>query len=439
MAVVSPRSCLCVKSELDLFTVPPTQTSVEHGCTMDYHPVSTLTYNGPIEFNIPGSGVDYIDLTNTFLHLGVKITAADGANIADAAAIGPVNLLMHSLFSQVDVALNDKLVSSSTNTYAYRAYLETLLNYGKEAKESQLTSVMWYKDTAGKMDERAVVAAGENKGLVKRASFTKSSKVVDMMGRIHSDIFFQEKLLMNGIGVRIRLVRSKDSFSLVSTEAAPTYKIKIVRAVLRARKVRISDSVYLAHAKALELANATYPIRRVECKTFSIPTGNYDAVQENLFMGQVPNRVIVGLVDTDAFNGSFAKNPYNFKNYKITDISLKSDGQEQSGEPIKLDFTAGTIMEGYWSLLQTAGKVLKDADIDISREDYANGYTLFGWDLTPDLGEDDHFNLIKRGSLRLSVKFGEALPQTVNVIVYAEFQNVLEIDRNRNVFYDYTA
>ena len=357
---------------------PPTQTSIEHGCTMDYQPVSTLTDNGPIEFNRTWLGEDYIDLTNTFLHLGVKITSADGANIADAAAIEPVNLLIHSLFSQVDVALNEKLVSSSANTYAYRAYLENLLNYGKEAKESQLTSVMWYKDTAGKMDERAVVAAGENKGLVKHASFTQSSKVVDIMGRIHSDIFFQEKLLKNGIDVRIKLVRSKDSFSLVSTDAAPTYKIKIIRAVLRARKVRISDSVYLAHAKALELANATYPIRRVEYKTFSIPTGNYDAVQENLFMGQVPNRVIIGLVDMDAFNGLFAKSSYNFKNYIITDISLKSDGQEQSGEPIKLDFTAGTIMEGYWSLLQTAGKVLKDADIDISREDYANGYTLFG-------------------------------------------------------------
>ena len=62
-------------------------------------------------------------------------------------------------------------------------------------------------------------------------------------------------------------------------------------------------------------------------------------------------------------------------------------------------------MEGYWSLLQTAGKVLKDADIDISREDYANVYMLFGCDLTSDLGEDDHFNLINRGSSRLSIKF----------------------------------
>ena len=266
----------------------------------------------------------------------------------------------------------------------------------KKAKESQLTSVMWYKDTTGKMDERVVATDGENIGFVKRASFTKSRKVVDMMGCIHSDIFFQEKLLINGIGVRIRLVRSKDSFSLISADVALTFKIKIVRAVLRARKVRISDSVYLAHAKALKHANATYPIQRVECKTFSIPTGNYDTVQKNLFMGQVPNRVIVGLVGTDAFNGSFANNPYKFKNYKISDISLKSDGQEQSGEPIKFDSAAGTIMEGYWSLLLTAGKVLKNADIDISRKDYVNGITLFGWHLTPDLGEDDHFNLIKR-------------------------------------------
>ena len=198
--------------------------------------------------------------------------------------------------------------------FAYRAYLETLLNYGKKAKESQLTPFVWYKDTSGKMDECIVATAGENKGLVKRASFTKSNKVMDMMGRIRGDIFFQEKLLINGISVRIRLVRSKDSFSLVSTDAAPAFKIKIVRAVRCARKVRISDSVNPAHAKALEYANATYPLRRVECKIFSIPTENYDAVQEKLFMGQILNRVIVGLADTNALNGLFAKNPYNFKN-----------------------------------------------------------------------------------------------------------------------------
>ena len=54
------------------------------------------------------------------------------------AVVGPTNLLLNSLFSQVDVFFNDKLISSSSNTYAYRAYLETLLNYGKAAKNHNL-------------------------------------------------------------------------------------------------------------------------------------------------------------------------------------------------------------------------------------------------------------------------------------------------------------
>jgi hypothetical protein len=38
--------------------------------------------------------------------------------------------------------------------YPYRAYIETLLSYGPAAKESQLTGVMWYKDTPGQQDKR---------------------------------------------------------------------------------------------------------------------------------------------------------------------------------------------------------------------------------------------------------------------------------------------
>jgi hypothetical protein len=38
--------------------------------------------------------------------------------------------------------------------YPYRAYIETLFSYGPAAKESQLTGVMWYKDTPGQHDKR---------------------------------------------------------------------------------------------------------------------------------------------------------------------------------------------------------------------------------------------------------------------------------------------
>ena len=58
----------------------------------------------------------------------------DGGHLPLNAADGPVNNWMHSLFSQVDVSLNGTLVTPSTNTYAYRAYIETLLSHGAEAK-----------------------------------------------------------------------------------------------------------------------------------------------------------------------------------------------------------------------------------------------------------------------------------------------------------------
>jgi len=34
------------------------------------------------------------------------------------------------------------------------------------------------------------------------------------------------------------------------------------------------------------------------------------------------------------------------------------------------------------------------------------------------------------------VKCGTALPHTVTVVAYADFENIIEIDRNRNVVFD---
>ena len=122
MSLVDTISCICVKSELDIFSVPPTQTSIEDGIVVDYHSIASLMDTGPIEFDIPASVEHYLDLAHVYLQLAVKITKNDGSNLEASSAVGPTNLFLHSLFSQVDVQLNGKQVSASSNTYAYRAY-----------------------------------------------------------------------------------------------------------------------------------------------------------------------------------------------------------------------------------------------------------------------------------------------------------------------------
>jgi len=81
-------------------------------------------------------------------------------------------------------------------------------------------------------------------------------------------------------------------------------------------------------------------------------------------------------------------------------------------------------------------KLNRDEGIGISCDDDKDGYALYAFYFTADLGDDDHFNLVKHGNLRLALKFGEALTETVTVIVFAEFDKVIDLDRDRNVLVD---
>ena len=125
----SPES---TTSALDLFLLPPTQSSVLKSKVIDVHPLTSLSDGGPIEFKISGNGEEFIDLSQSSIYLKIKVSKADGSNLDNASKVGLVNYPVASIFSQVDVTLGGKLISSSTNTYAYRSILEILLNCGKE-------------------------------------------------------------------------------------------------------------------------------------------------------------------------------------------------------------------------------------------------------------------------------------------------------------------
>lgn len=212
------------KTELDIFSLPPTQTSIESSIWIEYKPVTSLTDDAPIEFVIPGHGDEYLDLARTMLHLKIKIVDGKGQKISEDALVAPVNNILHSMFTQVDVALNQKSVSPPNNGYNYRAYIETLLNYGITAQKSHLTCGLWYPDKAEYMkaplkieeeDKKKKFMHCSNDGTIERWKFIKAGKTLDLLGHLHCDIFNQEQLIPNGVEVRVRLVRSKDKFCLM--------------------------------------------------------------------------------------------------------------------------------------------------------------------------------------------------------------------------------
>ena len=443
MALLHDHSEECAKSELDLFTLPPTQTSVEKGQYVEYHPISNIADGGPIQFYVPGSTDEYIDPSQTQLYVKVKVTKADGADLIDTDVVGPCNLLLHSLFSQVDVTLNDRLISASTPTYPYRAMIETLLSYDKGAKLSQLTASGWVKDTAGRMDNVNCTASDTetNAGLKKRRKRILNSRTIDLIGPIHGDIFFQDRHLINGVDLKVKLIPSSNSFCLMASGENPTYKIKIVDASLFVRRVTLSSAVMLGHMKALEKGTAKYPLRRVVCKMLSVPRGNLTLTQDHVFLGQLPNRIVVGCVSNAAFNGSFSKNPFNFQHFNVNYVALHVNGEQIPHTPLKPDYNQGRkdCVRSYHTLFSGMDKMYMNEGNDITLSDYPDGYALYAFDLTPDLACGGHFSLVKHGNLRLDMHFAQPLDETINIIIYAEFNNILEIDQARNIIFDYNS
>ncbi|XP_053112169.1 uncharacterized protein F54H12.2-like [Hemicordylus capensis] len=309
------------------------------------------------------------------------------------------------------------------------------MNYSENTLATQFSAGLFYKDTAAHQDGRTL--DGGNSGFIERAAFMARSRKVDLLGRLHADLFFQEKLLLNGVDVKIKLTRSKDAFCLMADGANPQYKLQIVSASLFIKKCYLNPVVRLAHAEALLTANAKYPVDRVSMKVFSIPIGSRVSNQENLFLGQLPKTVIIGFVDNDAFSGTFSKNPFNFKHYEINFACLYMDSTPVPMKPYQPDFQTGNCVREYMGLAQATGKHLEDRALLINREEYRKGYTLLAFDLTPDQECGGHYSLIKTGNLRAEIRFARPLPTTINMLVYAVFDNLIEINHRRNVLFDY--
>ncbi|GFW41133.1 uncharacterized protein F54H12.2 [Trichonephila clavipes] len=114
---------LLFRAALPFLVKGGTQTVIQDGQWKQFHPLSNVFDNAPVELHISGSAEDYIDLSQTQLYVKAKIVKVDNTPITKDDTIGPVNLFLHSLFSQVDASLNDRVVSNSSNTYPYRSYI----------------------------------------------------------------------------------------------------------------------------------------------------------------------------------------------------------------------------------------------------------------------------------------------------------------------------
>jgi len=159
---------------------------------------------------------------------------------------------------------------------------------------------------------------------------------------------------------------------------------------------------------------------------------------KSVFLGQLPKRLIVGFVDNDSYNGSFQKK--NSISSTTNQLPFVDEGRRTDLFKSAANGLGNKkFVRSYLSLFTETNQYYTDERLSISRSDYGGRHTLFAFDLTPDLGSAaDQWELVKHGNLRVEVRSGKALT-TINAIVYAEFENLLEISATKNIIFDYAA
>ena len=199
--------------------------------------------------------------------------------------------------------------------------------------------------------------------------------------------------------------------------------------------VKVAQAVINSHAAVLLRGKAAkYPLHCTEVLSFSVSQGQLNMQQDNLFLGQLPQELIVGIVDLWAYNESYDNNSLNFQHYNVNYVSISID--QLPFEALIPNFSNGQHIPCFNALHFCFDHgTHNDKGLGIDINEFGKGYTLYAFNFTPDLTCGDVHTLEKTGKIHVEIKFAKPLPYTVNVVVLAEFQNLMQMDMTCSVVF----
>ena len=106
-----------------------------------------------VVFDIKGND-HHLCINDVELEVEVKMVGADGVNLPTSIHGNTKNFrktvvepqLIHSLWSRVEVKLNNNPIRSHVHHYGLKAYLDTLLSTSKQDQESLATTTLFEKE-----------------------------------------------------------------------------------------------------------------------------------------------------------------------------------------------------------------------------------------------------------------------------------------------------
>ena len=349
------RSEGTINPALQIFKVPPTDISINAYRMVTIQP--TTTGIKPTEFIIPALD-DYVDLACSYFTMELRLKKSTNDNLVADEKLWPVNNLAHSIIKQFDLQLNGTLISAQSDTYHYKAYLENLLNFDREDGKTVLKPAGWFNQvdfppqwTATNTNTQANAGAGHAHWVALSANH-KGALAASVAGTAqyaggvtqslvftpHLEVFHTGKVLVPGVEIKMKFHFNSPNLFLNGVALAGRLMEGDVKLRFHLCQLRLNETLYrnlsVQRHNGKELA--TYPTMRSEIRTFSMQ-GNLTRFDiPNLFQNRVPDRLIVGLVDSRAFNGDVTRDPFCFQKFGLSSARQIVRGEEYPYETLQL-------------------------------------------------------------------------------------------------------
>ncbi len=409
---------------LDLYTAPHVENALRYGMTVELNPINALSDTGPYEFHIPGDTEHWIQLPLTRLYGTIKVLKAESKDLTENDLVSLCNLLPQTLFKQIEVEVGGKLVTDiSSSTYPIKAFLETALTYGDEAKKTHLTLAGWEADQAGAADG----TSGNSGWVARRKRIIGKNYHFSMI--LHVDFFQMERFLLPNTNVTIKLIRNSDDYSLISATSIGKINIKSLR--LSVHKVKIAEDYTQAILSNLTKEPAIYPITQSKIKTFLIQSGTTTTSIQNILSGTLPQSLIICFLDSKSFNGDVSSNPFNFSHFGLNSLNLKINGKPFHPRPLQPNYDDDDFKREYRLFMDNAGIHHGNMTNNISEADFASHMNFYPFDFTPDRCNSVHHHTTKTGHIDIDLGFGKALATSIYMILYSSHPQTIFMDHNR--------
>ena len=442
---------------LELFNVPSTDITVDSYRMVPYS--QAMMGIVPITFTIPGLD-EFVDLGRSHFEIELKLNSAatngivDDENSAsdadDTKFVYATNNLAHGLFKHINLRLGGVLMSEQTDTYMYKAFIETVLNYSPDEGSTLLAPQGWVNymnvteqlAASGANDDISTTAGWLHNSTNALKTATKlfhGNNKATMIMYPHLAAMRTGRLLVQRVEMVMELFCNTPDFFLFGTKTSGTGVKKYVtlgrediKVTFHLCRVNLNVTVGNELMTKIDVRNqmANYPMVRSQIRTFSFDGKTTLWTEDQLFTGRFPDRLVVGMLDSKAFNGDLEYYPYAFQDFGAISIRQLVNGEEYPYPTLEVNGT-NTRKDwlGYQRLLETGGSM-------IHHRPHKN-CTLFTFNNVPNGDADSpyHRNPKQKGKLRLEIRFNAAPNKNITILVFGEFEDNFQAGANGAISY----